>query len=75
MIQQKMKENGLTFATAVDNEKSNWKAWTNNVWPAVYLIDKQGHVRYWWYGELNWEGSEGEKFMREKIESLLAAPR
>jgi hypothetical protein len=38
----------------------------------VYLIDKKGNVRYWWYGELNWQGSEGEKFMREKIVELLA---
>ncbi len=42
------------------------------MWPSVYLIDKRGIVRYWWYGELNWQGSDGEKFMREKIEELLA---
>jgi hypothetical protein len=42
------------------------------MWPSVYLIDKKGHVRYWWYGELNWKGTEGEKFMREKIVELLA---
>ena len=42
------------------------------MWPSVYLIDKRGAVRYWWYGELNWQGSQGEKYMREKIEELLA---
>ena len=36
-------------------------------------LDKEGYVRYWWYGELNWAGAEGEKFMREKIEALLTA--
>jgi hypothetical protein len=38
----------------------------------VYLVDKKGNVRYWWYGELNWQGSEGESFMRQKIVELLA---
>jgi hypothetical protein len=28
-------------------------------------------VRYWWYGELNWQGAQGERFMRQKIEELL----
>jgi hypothetical protein len=50
----------------------NWDAWNNTVWPAVYLIDKQGLVRYWWYGELNWEGAAGEKYMRQKITELIA---
>ena len=56
----------------MDNEKKNWNVWANWLWPSVYLIDKKGHVRYWWYGELNWKGAEGEKYMRERIEELLA---
>ena len=71
-IRQKMKDNGLKFPVAVDNEKRNWKAWANNIWPAVYLIDKKGYVRHWWYGELNWAGAQGEKYMRAQIEALLA---
>jgi hypothetical protein len=50
----------------------NWDAWSNTIWPAVYLIDKQGFVRYWWYGELNWDAAEGEKYMRQKITELIA---
>lgn len=42
------------------------------MWPSVYLIDKQGYVRYWWFGELNWQGAEGEKMLRRRIEELLA---
>ena len=40
--------------------------------PAVYLIDKQGYVRFWWYGELNWQGSDGHKIMRKRIAELIA---
>jgi hypothetical protein len=41
------------------------------MWPSVYLVDKHGRVRYWWYGELNWQGAKGEQFIRGKIEELL----
>jgi peroxiredoxin len=71
-IRRKAKEHGLEFPIAVDTNQQNWQAWSNSVWPSVYLIDKRGHVRYWWYGELNWQGSEGEKYLRGKIEELLA---
>jgi hypothetical protein len=28
-------------------------------------------VRYWWYGELNWQGAESEKYLRGKVEELM----
>ena len=55
----------------LDNEKRNWNAWGNSMWPTVYLIDKQGYVRYWWFGELKWQGNDGEKLLRQRIEELL----
>jgi peroxiredoxin len=73
-VRQKAAEAGLKHAVAVDNESRNWDAWTNRVWPSVYLIDKDGFVRYWWYGELNWQGTPGEKWMRDRIVALLAEP-
>jgi hypothetical protein len=42
------------------------------MWPSVYVIDQRGYLRYFWPGELKWQGNDGEKFMREKIEQLLA---
>jgi peroxiredoxin len=71
-IRKSARQHGLEFPIAVDSGLKNWQAWSNNIWPAVYLVDKKGNVRYWWYGELNWQGSDGEKFMREKIIELLA---
>lgn len=70
-VREKAAETGLTHPIAIDNDSQNWDAWANNVWPAVYLIDKQGFVRYWWYGELNWQGAQGERYMRAKVEELL----
>ena len=57
---------------AVDNDGKTWKAWGNNYWPSVYLIDKKGDVRYRWDGELDWKGAKGQEKMQKKIEELLA---
>jgi hypothetical protein len=71
-VKEKVKEAGFNFPVAIDNDNQNWKAWTNHIWPSTYLVDKKGYVRYWWYGELNWQGIEGEKYMRGRIGELLA---
>jgi peroxiredoxin len=71
-IKEKVKENKLTFPTAIDNDGKTWKAWGNNYWPSVYLIDKKGDVRYRWDGELDWKEAKGQDVMRKKIEELLA---
>ena len=60
------------FPVVIDNSSENWNSWGNSMWPSVYLIDKQGKIRYWWYGELNWQGAQGDKIMRRRIEELLA---
>ena len=70
-VTSKARENGLKFPIAIDNNKANWNAWSNNVWPSVYLVDKKGRVRYWWYGELNWQGAAGEPWITERIDQLL----
>lgn len=71
-LRQNVQERGIAYPVAFDAAAENWKAWGNYWWPSVYLIDKKGRVRYWWYGELNWQGAKGEEFMRKKIEELLA---
>lgn len=68
---KKFREQGLNFPVALDTGKKNWDAWTNRMWPSVYLIDKQGNVREWWYGELEWQGRQGERHLRNRIRALL----
>ena len=67
-----VKSDGMEFPVMLDAESSNWQAWNNTMWPTVYLIDKQGFIRRWWQGEMNWKGTPGEKQMRQTIEQLLA---
>ena len=71
-LAQQVKSRDIAYPVAADAKSTNWAAWANNLWPSVYLVDKQGYVRYWWYGELNWQGAEGEALMRKRIGELLA---
>ena len=41
------------------------------MWPTVYVIDRNGYLRHWWQGELNWKGATGD----EAIEQLIAELR
>lgn len=70
-LRAKAAEEKLQFPILVDNDRANWNAWGTGIWPSVYLIDKEGYVRYWWYGELQWQGTDGEQIMRRCIEQLL----
>jgi thiol-disulfide isomerase/thioredoxin len=71
MVKKKAAEAGIKYPVAIDNESLMWNAWANRIWPGIYLIDKNGYVRYWWYGELNWQGAESEKYLRSKIQELI----
>ncbi len=73
-VRLKIAEAGIQYPVAVDNESRNWDAWANRVWPSVYLIDRNGFVRYWWSGELNWQQAQGESWMRARISELIAEP-
>lgn len=71
-LKNKLQAERLEFPILVDNEQANWNAWGNGVWPAVYLLDKQGYLRAHWPGELKWQGRDGEAIMEQKVEQLLA---
>jgi peroxiredoxin len=71
-IRQQAEKHGLKFPIAVDNDLANWRAWKNEVWPAVYVVDRKGVVRYGWEGELNFQGQKGEETVRSVIDRLLA---
>jgi cytochrome c biogenesis protein CcdA/thiol-disulfide isomerase/thioredoxin len=58
--------NGLSYPVVQDNEFGTWNAFGNQYWPAKYLIDADGEVRYVHFGEGSYEETEGA------IRSLLA---
>lgn len=71
-VRQKAAAEKFEFPVLIDGKSENWNAWGNAMWPSVYLIDKRGYLRQFWPGELNWQGNNGEKYMREWIERLVA---
>jgi peroxiredoxin len=72
LLRQALEKYALKFPVAVDKQKKMWQAWYNGIWPSVYIIDKHGRVRYWWYGELDWQGAGNQKVALRQIEQLLA---
>jgi thiol-disulfide isomerase/thioredoxin/sulfite exporter TauE/SafE len=42
---------GITYPVAIDNSYDTWNTYDNEYWPADYLIDASGEVRYESFGE------------------------
>ena len=42
---------GVDYPIAVDSEYGVWRAFANHYWPAVYLADGEGRIRYHHFGE------------------------
>jgi cytochrome c biogenesis protein CcdA/thiol-disulfide isomerase/thioredoxin len=61
-------ELGVRYPVALDPDYATWNAWGNQYWPAKYLVDRRGHVRYAHFGEGRYEETE------RAIRTLLAEP-
>lgn len=65
-VKRYMKEHDIRFPVPIDNEFSTWNRYGNRYWPAMYLIDKRGIIRYVKIGEGGYRETERE------IQVLLA---
>ena len=54
-VQQAIQRFGLPYLIAQDNDFANWNAYRNHYWPSLYLIDKEGYIRYNHIGEGDYE--------------------
>jgi thiol-disulfide isomerase/thioredoxin len=52
-------ERQITYPVAVDSDYAIWTAFANMYWPALYVVDAQGDIRYHHFGEGAYEESEG----------------
>ncbi len=48
----------INYPVAIDNDYRIWRAFENNYWPAHYLIDAKGQIRYQHFGEGNYRQTE-----------------
>ena len=51
---------GVQYPVAVDSDYGVWRAFGNHFWPAIYLADAEGRIRYHHFGE-------GEYAMTEMV--------
>ncbi len=64
------RENGIAWPVAQDNDFETWQAYNNRYWPAKYLIDRDGVIRYTHFGEGKYAETENE--IRELLEEAGA---
>jgi cytochrome c biogenesis protein CcdA/thiol-disulfide isomerase/thioredoxin len=64
-VERAIDRNGLRYPVAQDNDFATWSAYGNQFWPAKYLIDHEGRVRYTHFGEGEYDTTE------QAIRSLL----
>jgi cytochrome c biogenesis protein CcdA/thiol-disulfide isomerase/thioredoxin len=67
-----MRDLGVTWPVVQDNDFLEWQAWGNQYWPAHYLIDASGRVRYWHFGEGAY--AETEMAIRSLLSEAGAGP-
>ena len=48
----------IAYPVALDNDYKIWKGFNNSFWPADYLIDVTGRIRYHHFGEGKYDESE-----------------
>ncbi|CAI8721714.1 cytochrome c biogenesis protein CcmG, thiol:disulfide interchange protein DsbE [Pseudomonas sp. IT-P74] len=68
-VKAKVKEYGITYPVAIDNNYAIWRNFDNRYWPAHYLIDAKGQVRYTHFGEGSYDTQE------QMIQQLLKEAR
>jgi thiol-disulfide isomerase/thioredoxin len=57
-VQNAVRALGITYPVAIDSNHLIWQAFQNDYWPADYLIDGNGHIRYHQFGEGDYAQSE-----------------
>src|ERR1700730_19062987 len=57
-LRRAVRQMGIDYPIAVDNDYAIWRALENQYWPALYFIDSRGRVRHHQFGEGDYEQSE-----------------
>ena len=58
----------VEYPVLQDNDRDTWGRYNNRYWPTIYLVDKQGNIRYQHIGEGRYDQTE------QAILDLLAEP-
>jgi len=74
-VTKAMKDLGITYPVAIDNNYKVWRAFNNQYWPAHYFADAKGQIRYHHFGEGDYAESERviQQLLREAGAKNVAA--
>lgn len=50
-VEKSLSDLGISYPVAIDNDWTIWRAFSNRFWPAHYLADAKGRIRYHHFGE------------------------
>ncbi|ROM97132.1 cytochrome c biogenesis protein DipZ [Pseudomonas brassicacearum] len=70
-VTKAMKNLGINYPVAIDNDYRIWRAFNNEYWPAHYFADAQGRIRYHHFGEGNY--AESERVIQQLLREAGAA--
>ncbi len=71
-VRRAVKELGIVYPVAMDNNYGIWRNFNNEYWPADYFFDSKGHIRHHEFGEGNYD--ESEKWIRTLLEEANHQP-
>jgi cytochrome c biogenesis protein CcdA/thiol-disulfide isomerase/thioredoxin len=71
-VRKAVRDLGVTYPVAMDNDYRIWRNFNNQYWPADYFIDATGKVRFHHYGEGGYE--ESENWIRSLLEEANHKP-
>ncbi|WP_443478272.1 cytochrome c biogenesis protein DipZ [Novosphingobium aerophilum] len=57
-VSRAIRDLGISYPVALDNDRAIWRAFQNLYWPAHYFIDGKGRIRYHHFGEGDYAESE-----------------
>jgi Thioredoxin like C-terminal domain len=57
-VRRAVQDMRVSYPVAVDNDYAIWDAFDNQYWPALYIVDAQGRIRFHQFGEGAYEQSE-----------------
>ena len=57
-VRRASSELGVGYPVVIDNDFTIWRSFENHYWPAVYLVDRDGSIRFMHFGEGAYEETE-----------------
>jgi cytochrome c biogenesis protein CcdA/thiol-disulfide isomerase/thioredoxin len=71
-VRKAVRDLGITYPVAMDNDYRIWRNFNNEYWPAHYFIDATGKIRYHHFGEGGYD--ESESWIRSLLEDANHKP-